>query len=326
MSGRCSKICEIERCKTRKPKTGKLDTVVKKKGQILMKKRKNWSQPMGAAMLSVCAVIGLMGAAVVSPPTSTADVATYMPIATSTVHGATRTIGYAAPQIVQQSNIRAHVAHPVMARDTVQRQAAQMPTWDYTEEPIQAPVKSVRSFQDRLNLSVVMFAIATGCIETYRFFFGGKDHAMAAHTGSKTARYATEADEEIGTPDSLQAEMDAKAQQIADLKAQERFMKLGTGNYQCQDCTYTYLPKNGDPEYPVSAGTAFGNLPEDWMCPVCGAPKTKFQTDGVEVAGFEVNKGYGLGTNTMTGGQKSLLIYGALIAFFALFISGYALE
>jgi hypothetical protein len=36
--------------------------------------------------------------------------------------------------------------------------------------------------------------------------------------------------------------------------------------------------------------------------------------------------GYGLGSNSMTGEQKSLLIYGALTFFFALFISGYLLD
>ena len=44
------------------------------------------------------------------------------------------------------------------------------------------------------------------------------------------------------------------------------------------------------------------------------------------VAGFAENQGYGLGTNSMTGEQKSLLIYGALALFFALFIAGYGLE
>ena len=43
----------------------------------------------------------------------------------------------------------------------------------------------------------------------------------------------------------------------------------------------------------------------------------------VEVAGFAENQGYGLGTNSMTGEQKSLLIFGALAAFFALLIAGY---
>ena len=62
------------------------------------------------------------------------------------------------------------------------------------------------------------------------------------------------------------------------------------------------------------------------MCPVCGAPKDKFEASVKVVAGFAENQGYGLGTNGMTGEQKSLLIYGALAAFFGLFIAGYGLE
>ena len=68
------------------------------------------------------------------------------------------------------------------------------------------------------------------------------------------------------------------------------------------------------------------DLPEDYVCPICGAPKSKFESRVKVVAGFAENQKYGLGTNSMTGGQKSLLIYGALAIFFILFLSGYALE
>ncbi len=44
------------------------------------------------------------------------------------------------------------------------------------------------------------------------------------------------------------------------------------------------------------------------------------------MAGFAENQQYGIGTNSMTGNQKLLLIYGALLAFVLLFLSGYALE
>lgn len=68
------------------------------------------------------------------------------------------------------------------------------------------------------------------------------------------------------------------------------------------------------------------DLPADWQCPVCGAERTLFVSKSKEVAGFAANQGYGLGTNTMTGEQKSLLIYGSLLAFFALFLLGYTME
>lgn len=44
------------------------------------------------------------------------------------------------------------------------------------------------------------------------------------------------------------------------------------------------------------------------------------------VAGFAANQGYGLGTNSMTGEQKTGLIYGALAFFFVLFLLGYAMD
>lgn len=59
---------------------------------------------------------------------------------------------------------------------------------------------------------------------------------------------------------------------------------------------------------------------------MCGAERTLFESKAKEVAGFAVNQGYGLGTNSMTGDQKSLLIYGSLLFFFALFLLGYTLE
>lgn len=68
------------------------------------------------------------------------------------------------------------------------------------------------------------------------------------------------------------------------------------------------------------------DLPEDWGCPVCGAARSTFQVQEKEIAGFAVNQKYGLGANTMTSGQKSLLIYGSLGVFFALFLAGYFLE
>ena len=104
------------------------------------------------------------------------------------------------------------------------------------------------------------------------------------------------------------------------------FRASRSGEHECQSCMYTYVPKNGDDFYPISAGTQFKDLPDDWRCPTCGAEKSKFKNMGKEVAGFEQNQGYGLGTNSMTGGEKSVLIYGALAVFFLFFISGYLLD
>lgn len=34
-------------------------------------------------------------------------------------------------------------------------------------------------------------------------------------------------------------------------------MMIGTGEADCKGCGYTYTPKAGDPEYPISPGTKF---------------------------------------------------------------------
>ncbi|MGB9823939.1 MAG: rubredoxin [Candidatus Hydrothermia bacterium] len=47
--------------------------------------------------------------------------------------------------------------------------------------------------------------------------------------------------------------------------------------YRCTVCGYVYDPAQGDPEGGVPAGTPFENLPEDWVCPICGAPKADFE-------------------------------------------------
>ena len=46
--------------------------------------------------------------------------------------------------------------------------------------------------------------------------------------------------------------------------------------YECGICGYIYDPEMGDPENGVEPGTPFEELPNDWECPVCGAPKPEF--------------------------------------------------
>jgi len=45
----------------------------------------------------------------------------------------------------------------------------------------------------------------------------------------------------------------------------------------CRMCTYIYDPRVGDPDNGVAPGTSFDDLPEDWECPQCGAPKEYFE-------------------------------------------------
>jgi rubredoxin len=47
--------------------------------------------------------------------------------------------------------------------------------------------------------------------------------------------------------------------------------------YRCTVCGYIYDPAKGDPENGINPGIRFEDLPSDWVCPVCGAPKEMFE-------------------------------------------------
>ncbi len=49
--------------------------------------------------------------------------------------------------------------------------------------------------------------------------------------------------------------------------------------YVCDVCGYIYDPEEGDPENGVEPGTAFEDISEDWVCPVCGLGKDEFSAE-----------------------------------------------
>ncbi len=65
---------------------------------------------------------------------------------------------------------------------------------------------------------------------------------------------------------------------IINLKYQpkEAIMK----KYKCSVCGYVYDPAQGDPDNGIAPGTPFENLPDSWVCPVCGATKDMFEAEG----------------------------------------------
>jgi len=47
--------------------------------------------------------------------------------------------------------------------------------------------------------------------------------------------------------------------------------------WRCTICDYIYDPAKGDPDSNIAAGTPFENIPDDWVCPICGAAKDQFE-------------------------------------------------
>ena len=47
--------------------------------------------------------------------------------------------------------------------------------------------------------------------------------------------------------------------------------------WECIVCGHIYDPAEGDPDSGIAPGTAFEDLPDDWVCPDCGAEKSDFE-------------------------------------------------
>ncbi|MEA3476528.1 MAG: rubredoxin [Candidatus Cloacimonadota bacterium] len=51
----------------------------------------------------------------------------------------------------------------------------------------------------------------------------------------------------------------------------------GGKKYVCTVCGYVYDPEVGDPDSGIKPGTAFEDIPDDWVCPICGVGKDMFE-------------------------------------------------
>ena len=49
--------------------------------------------------------------------------------------------------------------------------------------------------------------------------------------------------------------------------------------YVCSVCGYVYDPAVGDPDGGIKKGVLFADLPDDWVCPICGAAKDQFNPE-----------------------------------------------
>lgn len=53
--------------------------------------------------------------------------------------------------------------------------------------------------------------------------------------------------------------------------------RIAMKKYECVVCGYVYDPEEGDPDNGIEPGTPFEDLPDDWICPDCGASKDDFE-------------------------------------------------
>ena len=72
----------------------------------------------------------------------------------------------------------------------------------------------------------------------------------------------------------------AAATYLEEKKTVEPVSKEGKSEmakYECTVCGYIYDSENGDPDGGIKPGTPFEDIPDDWVCPVCGASKDQFE-------------------------------------------------
>ena len=105
-------------------------------------------------------------------------------------------------------------------------------------------------------------------VETHTIFIGKVVDAEVFSDGEPMT-YAYYHQVKSGTAPALPAK-EAKAVQ------QEKIATSHSGQYQCSVCGYVYDPAQGNLAGGIAPGTAFTELPDGWVCPVCGVGKELF--------------------------------------------------
>jgi flavin reductase (DIM6/NTAB) family NADH-FMN oxidoreductase RutF/rubredoxin len=109
-------------------------------------------------------------------------------------------------------------------------------------------------------------------IGTHTIFIGTvKNAEILTNDPAMTYEYYHEVKGGISpkTAPTYSSEIDRKREKPKEEKTMDK--------YVCTVCGYVYDPAKGDPESGIAAGTAFEDLPDDWVCPICGAGKDAFE-------------------------------------------------
>jgi rubredoxin/flavin reductase (DIM6/NTAB) family NADH-FMN oxidoreductase RutF len=61
-----------------------------------------------------------------------------------------------------------------------------------------------------------------------------------------------------------------------ETQREEPAAKKAAHKWECSVCGYIYDPETGDPDGGIEPGTPFEDIPDDWVCPECGAAKSEF--------------------------------------------------
>lgn len=138
------------------------------------------------------------------------------------------------------------------------------------------------SFKDGLTGSPILLENSVGFVElkvthsmdvnTHTIFVGEIMNAEVL-TNQEPMTYAYYHEVKRGTTPKNAATFQATDLKKEEIKKEEKVM----AKYRCTICGYDYDPELGDPDSGIKPGTAFEDIPDSWMCPICGATKDQFE-------------------------------------------------
>ncbi len=108
-------------------------------------------------------------------------------------------------------------------------------------------------------------------MKTHSLFIGEIVDSFLIETKSKPMTYSFYHEIKKGKTQK-NAPTYIKEENIKDNSKKEDSM----AKYKCEVCGYVYDPSVGDPENGIPPNTPFEELPDSWVCPVCGAGKSEF--------------------------------------------------
>ena len=73
------------------------------------------------------------------------------------------------------------------------------------------------------------------------------------------------------------SKFEAEASEEPEEKAEEK--PAGSRKFVCSVCGWTYDEAEGAPDYGINPGTAWEDVPDDFRCPICKVPKSKFEEE-----------------------------------------------
>ncbi|NBP98635.1 MAG: rubredoxin [Synechococcaceae bacterium WB6_3A_227] len=131
----------------------------------------------------------------------------------------------------------------------------------------------------------------------------------------------------MDTPELDTPEIDAPEMDTPQIPEEET--NPDSHRFECRSCGFVYDPEEGVKKLGIEVGTPFTAIdPRRFRCPVCRSPVAAFRDIGPrnKPSGFEENLKFGFGVNTLTPGQKNVLIFGGFALAVAFFLSLYSLR